>query len=158
VGEGEKNRLTAWNLELQAAHRRLRRALRLAREALEAGDIGDAASARADLLLYCKGFCAALDGHHVREDAGLFPELSARHPSLRPAIAKLQQDHEMIATLLARFDRAMTSDASPGELATHLDGLSAIMESHFRYEERELLGALSTLDLDVDPHDLLGPL
>jgi hemerythrin-like domain-containing protein len=155
VGESEKNRLTAWNLELQAAHRRLRRALRLARESLEAGDT---AAARADLLLYCKGFCAALDGHHVREDAGLFPELSARHPSLRPTIAKLRQDHEMIATLLGEFDRAITSAATPGELAAHLDGLSAIMESHFRYEERELLAALSTLDLDNDPHDLLGPL
>nr|WP_055509024.1 hemerythrin domain-containing protein [Nonomuraea pusilla] len=155
MGESEKSRLVAWNLELRAAHRRLRRALRLARESLEASDT---ASARADLLLYCKGFCAALDGHHVREDAGLFPELSARHPSLRPTIAKLQQDHEMIAMLLGRFDRAITSDAAPGELAVHLDGLSAIMESHFRYEERELLGVLAALDLDADPHDLLGPL
>lgn len=140
---------------MQAAHQRLRRALRLVRGSLEAGD---SASARADLLLYCKGFCAALDGHHVREDAGLFPELSARHPSLRPTIVKLQQDHEMIAMLLGRLDHAITSDATPGELAMHLDGLSAIMESHFRYEERELLGVLSTLDLDVDPRDLLGPL
>ncbi|MER7506441.1 hemerythrin domain-containing protein [Nonomuraea pusilla] len=155
MGESEKSRLVAWNLELRAAHRRLRRALRLARESLEARDT---VSARADLLLYCKGFCAALDGHHVREDVGLFPELSARHPSLRPAIAKLQQDHEMIAMLLGRFDRAITSDAAPSELATHLDGLSAIMESHFRYEERELLGVLATLELDADPHDLLGPL
>ncbi|MCF6467963.1 hemerythrin domain-containing protein [Nonomuraea sp. MG754425] len=155
MGEGEQHRLTAWNLELQAAHQRLRRALRLARESLEAGD---PTAARADLLLYCKGFCAALDGHHVREDAGLFPELSARHPSLRPTIAKLRQDHEMIAVLLERFDRAITSGATPNEQAMHLDGLSAIMESHFRYEERELLGVLSTLDLDADPHDLLGPL
>jgi hemerythrin-like domain-containing protein len=155
VGESEKNRLIAWNLELQAAHQRLHRALRLVRESLEAGDT---ASARADLLLYCKGFCAALDGHHVREDVALFPELTARHPSLRPTIAKLRQDHEMIAMLLGRFDRAITSPATPSELAMHLDGLSAIMESHFRYEERELLGVLSTLDLDTDPQDLLGPL
>ncbi|MEU5869378.1 hemerythrin domain-containing protein [Nonomuraea sp. NPDC047529] len=155
MGESAKNRLLAWNIELQAAHRRLREALRLAREALEAGDT---VSARADLLLYCKGFCAALDGHHVREDVGLFPELAERHPSLRPTIAKLQQDHEMIAMLLGQLDRAMASDATPGELSTHLDGLSAIMESHFRYEERQLLGVLSTLDLDADPHDLLGPL
>ncbi|MFB4271617.1 hemerythrin domain-containing protein [Nonomuraea sp. GTA35] len=155
MGESEKNRLIAWNLELQAAHQRLHRALHLVRESLEAGDT---ASARADLLLYCKGFCAALDGHHVREDVALFPELTARHPSLRPTIAKLQQDHEMIAMLLGRFDRAITSDATPSGLAMHLDGLSAIMESHFRYEERELLGVLSTLDLDTDPQDLLGPL
>ena len=155
MGEGEKSRLIAWNRELQAAHQRLRRALRLARDSLEAGDT---AAARADLLLYCKGFCAALDGHHMREDAGLFPELSARHPSLRPAIAKLQQDHEIIATLLGRFDQAIASAAAPRELSMHLDGLTAIMESHFRYEERELLDVLAKLDLDADPHDLLGPL
>ncbi|MFI9596413.1 hemerythrin domain-containing protein [Nonomuraea sp. NPDC052265] len=155
MGESEKNRLTAWHLELRAAHRRLREALRLARESLRTGDT---TSARADLLLYCKGFCAALDGHHVREDVGLFPELSQRHPSLRPTIAKLQQDHELIAMLLGRLDQAIASHATPSALAMHLDGLSAIMESHFQYEERQLLGVLATLDLDADPPDLLGPL
>ncbi|MGW2150429.1 hemerythrin domain-containing protein [Nonomuraea bangladeshensis] len=154
MGEHDKHRLLAWHLQLQAAHRRLHRALRLARESLQAGDT---AAARADLLLHCQGFCAALDGHHVREDAGLFPQLSARHPSLRPTLAKLRQDHELIAQLLRRFDHAITSGAAPDELALHLDGLSAIMHSHFRYEERELLGVLAALDLDADPHDLLGP-
>jgi hypothetical protein len=38
------------------------------------------------------------------------------------------------------------------------DGLSAIMESHFNYEERELLGILSALHLAADPQALLGPL
>ena len=128
VGEGEQSRLIAWNLELRAAHQRLRRALRLARESLEAGDT---ASARADLLPYCKGFCDALDGHHVHEDVGLFPEPSARHPSLRHTIAELRQDHEMIAMPLGRLDLAITSDATPSEPAMHLDDLSAIMESHF---------------------------
>lgn len=155
MGEDEKNRLIAWNRELQAAHHRLRRALRLARESLEAGD---ASSLRSDLLLYCKGFCAALTGHHTREDAGLFPELSARHPELRPVIAKLEQDHGMIAMLLGELDRAIASAAPPGEPIRHLDGISAIMESHFRYEERELLGVLEGPALDADPHDLLGPL
>lgn len=153
--EDEQNRLIAWNRELTAAHQRLRQALRVARDALEAGDAG---AARADLLLYCHGFCAALSGHHRGEDAALFPELSARHPELRPVIAKLAADHEMIAALLAQFGDALTAAALPGELARHLDGLSAIMESHFRYEERQLLDALAALDLQADPHALLGPL
>jgi hemerythrin-like domain-containing protein len=164
VSEGEQGRLIAWNRELTAAHQRLRRAVRLARDAVDAGaaatgtvDTGDGASARADLLLYCQGFCAALSGHHVSEDGALFPELSARHPALRPVIAKLTQDHEMIAALLTQFDRALTS-AAPSELALHLDGLSAIMESHFQYEERQLLGTLATLDLAADPRAVLGPL
>ncbi|RKN43792.1 hemerythrin domain-containing protein [Streptomyces hoynatensis] len=153
--EGEQNRLIAWHRELTAAHRRLRRALALARESLHTGE---GASARADLLLYCHGFCAALGGHHAREDAGLFPELAARHPELRPTLAKLTQDHELIAALLGELERALASGAPPGEVSRHLDGLSAIMESHFRYEERRLLGPLARLALDADPRALLGPL
>lgn len=155
MSEDEKNRLIAWNRELTAAHQRLRQALRVTRDSLDAGDVESAA---ADLVLYCHGFCAALSGHHASEDAALFPELSARHPRLRSTIAKLMQDHKMIAALLIQFDHALTASATPDELVRHLDGLSAIMESHFNYEERQLLDTLSTLDLEADPHALLGPL
>jgi hemerythrin-like domain-containing protein len=144
VSEDEKSRLIAWNRELTAAHQRLRQALHDARDALDAGDAGPAG---ADLVLYCHGFCAALSGHHLSEDESLFPALSARHPGLRPVIAKLTQDHEMIAALLAQLGHAVTAAAAPDELARHLDGLSAIMESHFSYEERQLLGILSALQL-----------
>jgi hemerythrin-like domain-containing protein len=154
VSEGEKNRLIAWNRELTAAHQRLRQALLVTRDALGAGDVG---SVSADLVLYCNGFCAGLSGHHVSEDAALFPELSARHPRLRSTIAKLGQDHEVIAALLTEFNHALTASATPDELVRHLDGLSAIMESHFSYEERQLLDTLSALDLEADPHALLGP-
>jgi hemerythrin-like domain-containing protein len=155
VNEDEKNRLIAWNRELTAAHQRLRQALRVTRDSLDAGDVE---SAGADLVLYCHGFCAALSGHHASEDAALFPELSARHPRLRSTIAKLRQDHKMIAALLTQFDHALTASATPDELVRHLDGLSAIIESHFNYEERQLLDTLSTLDLEADLHALLGPL
>ena len=155
MSEDEKNRLIAWNRELAAAHQRLRQALRVTRDALGTGNV---ASARADLLLYCHGFCAALKGHHVSEDTALFPELSARHPRLGPTIAKLVQDHELIAGLLTELDQALTSSATPDELARHPDGLSAIMESHFNYEERQLLDVLSTLGLEADPRAFLGPL
>ena len=155
MSEGEKDRLIAWNRELTAAHQRLRQALRVTRDGLGTGKAGPAA---ADFTLYCHGFCAALSGHHASEDAALFPELSARHPRLKSTIAKLMQDHEMIAALLAQFDQALTSPATPDALARHLDGLSAIMESHFAYEERQLLGILSALDLEADPRALLGPL
>ncbi|MDX6744224.1 hemerythrin domain-containing protein [Actinocorallia sp. A-T 12471] len=152
---GEQSRLIAWNRELKAAHERLRRALRVARESLDAGDT---AAARRDLLLYCKGFCAALDGHHTAEDAALFPELYERHPSLRPILTKLTQDHELIAALLVEFEKAITAAAPPAALSAHLDGIAAIMESHFAYEERQLLTTLANLNLPAEPHTLLGPL
>jgi hemerythrin-like domain-containing protein len=154
VGAGEQNRLMAWDRELAAAHQRLRQALGRARAALDAGA---AIPAPADLLLFCQGFCTALRGHHESEDGALFPELAARDPALRPAIAKLTQDHELIASLIRQLDQALAAAAPPDVLARQLDGLAAIMESHFRYEERQLLGPLAALDLDASPRDLLGP-
>src|SRR6478735_1385978 len=142
VGEGERARLIAWDAELWAAHERLRAALQIARAGLDT----DPQAVTRDLLLYCQGFCVALSAHHVGEDAGLFPELKARHPELRPVIAKLEQDHGMIGHLLAQLDHALQSGEPGAVLRRHLDGIGAIMESHFRYEERELLGALEVLE------------
>lgn len=52
----------------------------------------------------------------------------------------------------------MERGAPPVELGQHVEGIAAIMESHFRYEERQLLAVLDALALDADPHDALGPL
>jgi hemerythrin-like domain-containing protein len=154
VGDGERARLIAWDAELRTAHERLRAALQVARADLDT----DPQSVTRDLLLYCHGFCVALGAHHLGEDAGLFPELKARHPELRPVIAKLEQDHSMISHLLAQLDEAMQSGESGVVLRRHLDGLGAIMESHFRYEERELLGVLAELDFVADPAQVFGSL
>ncbi|MGH3503233.1 MAG: hypothetical protein ACRDQA_20410 [Nocardioidaceae bacterium] len=35
---------------------------------------------------------------------------------------------------------------------------AAVMENHFRYEERQLRTVLDTLALDAEPRDVLGPL
>jgi hemerythrin-like domain-containing protein len=152
----EHGRLIAWNLELRASHERLRELLQTAREGLGAGDPDAASSAREDLLLHCHGFCSALGRHHVSEDTALFPELAARFPELQRTIGALEEDHERIAGLLDQFEGVLESAASPAELALHLDGLAAIMTSHFRYEERRLVDTLATLDLDADPRTLLG--
>lgn len=149
----ETQRLIAWNRELTDTHRRLRDAVQRARDAVHTGDLR---SARADLRLHCNGFCTALTNHHVAEDVALFPELAARYPELRRTITILEEDHERIASLLGQFDEAIASDTPAAGLALHLDGLAAIMESHFRYEERRLLDTLATLDLDADPRRILG--
>ncbi|WP_211277858.1 hemerythrin domain-containing protein, partial [Couchioplanes caeruleus] len=70
----------------------------------------------------------------------------------------LRQDHSMIAHLLAGLQAAVARGAAPAELHRHLEGVAAIMESHFRYEERQLLTVLETLALDADPYAVLGPL
>ncbi|MBY8874573.1 hemerythrin domain-containing protein [Micromonospora sp. PLK6-60] len=156
MSEGEQTRLVAWSRELQAVHVRLREALTVTRQALAAGE--PAQPATRDLLLFCHGFCAALTAHHEGEDRDLFPAIAGRHPELREALRYLRQDHSMIAHLLAGLQAAVARSAPPEELARHLEGVAAIMESHFRYEERQLRTVLATLALDADPAVVLGPL
>jgi hemerythrin-like domain-containing protein len=155
VTERETTRLVAWSQELRRVHARLREALRVTRAALADGRPGQVVTL--DLLVFCHGFCAALDGHHRGEDRMLFPHLAASNPELRPVLDSLEQDHAMIAQLLAGLSEAVERSASVDELGRRLDGVAAIMENHFRYEERRLLTVLETLELQSDAQEILGP-
>lgn len=141
---------------MRTVHDRLRAALRVTREAVDDSDWAKAATR--DLLLFCHGFCSALDAHHRGEDRTLFPAIAAAHPELRATLRRLEQDHSMIAHLLGGLQAAVDVRASPSVLARHLDGLDAVMESHFRYEERQLLGLLGNLLLDKEVRTVFGPL
>jgi hypothetical protein len=127
VDEDGKARLVAWSRELRGVHDRLREALGRARRGGAPLD---------DLRLFCHGFCAALGEHHEGEDRDVFPQVAAHYPQLRDTLRALREDHAMIAALLADL-----AAAPPDRLGQHLDGVEAIMESHFRFEERAL-GAL----------------
>ena len=153
--ERETTRLIAWSTELRSAHARLREALALARAG---ADGSDPAPPGRDLLLYCRGFCVALDRHHRGEDRALFPAIEAAHPELAPVLRTLSRDHAMIDRLLTALAGSVDTSAPPEEVARHLDGVAAIMENHFAYEERRLLRVLETLALDADPSDVLGDL
>jgi hemerythrin-like domain-containing protein len=156
VTEGETTRLVAWGRELLEVHERLRDALRVTRAATD--DRAEAAPTARDLLLFCRGFCTALAGHHQGEDRHLFPAIAAQHPQLRGTLDRLTHDHSMIQHLLDILQDAVDRAATPAELARHLDGVRAIMESHFRYEERALRTVLTTLQLDAALDDVFGPL
>ncbi|MGB7448147.1 MAG: hemerythrin domain-containing protein [Ornithinimicrobium sp.] len=154
--ERETTRLIAWSHELREVHRRLREALEVTQKS-----VADAALDRVamrDLLLFCHGFCTALNGHHRGEDRTLFPAIVAAYPELGPVLRSLSQEHSMIAHLLGGLQAAVDRGASAEELGYHLEGVAAVMESHFRYEERQLLRVLEDLDLATDPRDVLGPL
>lgn len=154
--EGEKARLVAWGNELRRMHGRLREALAVTRAEFDV----EAASVviHGDLLLFCHGFCTALTAHHEGEDRELFPAIAAAHPELADTLRALRQDHSMIDYLIRALQRALDDAASAAEVDRHLEGIAAIMESHFRYEERALLTVLDTLALDADPDSVLGPL
>lgn len=153
MATGDETRLIAWHRELVGAHDRLREALRIAQQSTY-----EQTPARRDLLLFCHGFCVALGGHHTSEDEALFPELVARHPELSETIARLAQDHDLIAVLIQRLDAAICSGATVEDVAGRLDGIAAIMESHFRYEERRLVEVLASLRLRAPIATMLGPL
>lgn len=152
--ERETHRLIAWSRELRRVHQRLRDALAVARSSLTTGASPDALAG--DLFVYCRGFCSALGEHHRGEDRALFPAIEAAHPELAPTLRNLTQDHSMIDLLIDELQSAIETDASLAEVDRHLDGVAAIMESHFGYEERQLLSVLETLALDGDPHEVLG--
>lgn len=160
----EKTRLVAWSHELRAVHERLREALHLTRDAVADTDGGagessaEAMAASRDLLLFCHGFCTALTVHHEGEDRLLFPAVAAAYPGVTDTLRRLEQDHSMMNYLITGLQQAVDRAAPRDELERHLEGLAAIMESHFAYEERQLLTVLETLELDADPGDVLGPL
>ncbi len=64
----------------------------------------------------------------------------------------------MIGHLLDGLQAAVDQAATPEDLGKHLEGIAAIMESHFRFEERKLLGVLEGLALDADVGAVFGPL
>lgn len=150
-------RVRAWGREMREVHRRLREALVLTREAIEDGT--DADPLARTPLLHCWGFCTALSSHHAAEDGTLFPDLVERRPDLVPVVRQLGQDHSMIEHLIGGLRRALDERAPAEEQLRHLDGVEAVMESHFRFEERRLLDVLDRIaDDEPGVRELYGAL
>lgn len=158
----ENGRLIAWGQQMRAVHRRLQDALDLARETIEDG--GSPPSLAADLRLYCGGFCAALDGHHRSEDAALFPVVLRERPDLAHVIATLMQDHSVINHLIQSLERALRAVGpditaeNTDALLRHLDGIEAVMQTHFRFEEKKLVELLDHTTIEMtSAATLFGP-
>lgn len=126
----DHTRLAALSAQLAHTHQTLRDQLR------------DARAGGGDLLQHCTSFCAALDRHHTGEDAALFPALRRAHPELAAAVDKLVEDHGMIAGILHRVRELTAAGLGGDAVLREFDGLAAIMESHFRYEERTIGAAV----------------
>ncbi|WP_435208334.1 hemerythrin domain-containing protein [Micromonospora sp. bgisy143] len=100
-----------------------------------------------DLRAHCLTFCAALGRHHTGEDAGAFRLLADEVPELRPVLANLVADHDVVAGILGRVEELLADDRPlpTAQVRAELDGLAALLESHFRYEEKRLVSALNAL-------------
>ncbi|MFD0633305.1 hemerythrin domain-containing protein [Catenulispora yoronensis] len=114
MSSANHDRAAALSVQLAQAHDELRR--RLAR--IRAG-LGERRLTDDSLATHCLAFCSALTAHHHSEDAGMFAGLLDARPDLAPTVAKLVEDHGLIAGILARVadlaDRAATAArARPG--------------------------------------------
>jgi hypothetical protein len=142
VATNDSQRAVAFSRQLRQAHQHLRDQLTRIR-----GQLGRIELAETELAVHCLAFCSALTTHHVGEDEGMFTELLDARPDLAPTIQNLIDDHAAIAAILVQVRTLATqakttpADSLPG-LGRELDGLAAIAESHFGYEERAISAAL----------------
>lgn len=143
------DRAAAFGRQLVEVHDRLRDELDRLRDDLAAG-----VAPTRDLAAHCVAFCSAITRHHTAEDAIAFPELAAAHPELAPVLDELAHDHTLIADVLRRVTALDTGDRDAA--VRELDGLSAILDSHFSWEERRLVAALDALPAATPPARLFG--
>lgn len=149
VATNHSQRAVAFSRQLRQAHQYLRDQLTRIR-----GELGQNDHMEAGLQAHCLAFCSLLTTHHVGEDDGMFRALLDARPDLATAIQNLIDDHAAIAAILLQVQtlatQAKTTPAQslPG-LRRELDGLGAIAESHFRYEERAICAALDNDVTDI---------
>jgi hemerythrin-like domain-containing protein len=156
------DRAVALSEQLIQVHQSLRERIASVRRQVAAGAGRPAAGAAIpeDLLSHCLGFCAAIHTHHTGEDQRLLPALRAASPALAPVIDNLIEDHRLVASILHRIRELLAANLSPGAprtLIRELDGLMAILESHFSYEERRIASALDALGPSGWDADVFAP-
>jgi hypothetical protein len=143
------DRMAALSEQLIHVHQELRERLASVRQeaADGAGLPGAHTAIGEDLLSHCLSFCSAIQAHHTGEDSQLLPALRAAAPELAPVIDNLSEDHALVAGILRQVRVLLTPGSAPSRpeaLVRELDGLVAILESHFNYEERRIAKALDT--------------
>lgn len=109
----------------------------------ELRDLRDGGSQR--LSTRCSGFCTALTRHHSGEGAAIFPLLATRFPALAPTLAKLGEDHVVVARLQEEIQRLVDEETDPARLRAEFDRLASALDDHFAYEERTIVTALNAL-------------
>ena len=110
-----------------------------------------------DLRTHCVAFCGAVGRHHTSEDRTAFPALAAQYPELRDTLDGLARDHHVVAGILQSIEAVLTSGDDLVRARSEIDGLAAILESHFRWEERAIVAALDGLpEPDLDAERLFG--
>ncbi|MBE1492241.1 hemerythrin domain-containing protein [Plantactinospora soyae] len=154
---GPDGRVLAFGNQLIEIHIWLREEFARLREDvdsyLDGGEPGVRANLAAALPAHCLAFCSALTRHHTGEDGGAFPALAEQFPALRPVLAELERDHRILTDILRQLTELLDGLGAEPEpdpdqamrVRAELEGLEAVMETHFRYEEKKISEALNAL-------------
>ncbi|MFJ4873439.1 hemerythrin domain-containing protein [Streptomyces sp. NPDC088757] len=144
---GPGSRLAAFGNQLIAVHLWLREELERLTDGLDAYLDGEAERPR-ELRAHCLTFCSAVRRHHTEEDDSAFPALADEFPELRPVLEELERDHHTVADILRRVEELLDGlheGSNAQDVRNELDGLAALLESHFVYEEKKIVSALNEL-------------
>lgn len=155
---GSGDRAQAVGEQLIEIHQWLRGELARLRE--EIGAYADSGTSQppSPLRAHCTAFCRALTQHHTGEDTVAFQALGERFPELVPVLEQLRQDHLLVADILRRLQQLLTAVTPDNaeQVRRELDGLTAILESHFQWEERRLVDAFNALPTPGASEELFG--
>lgn len=106
------DRLAAIGNQLVQVHVWLREELELLREGIDAAIEGDGERPR-DLRAHCRMFCWALTRHHTGEDEGAFPVVGEHFPALRPVLAELTRDHQLVTATSSTRSASSSQPSTP---------------------------------------------
>jgi hypothetical protein len=127
---------------LMLSHHAFRRDIARLIRAVEQIKAGDHSRDEAVRTEWEKSYRAALHGHHMMEDANIFPDIKSRHPELAEAITTLTDQHHHIDPLLERGDKAFADLAHPEEAAAVLAELKVLLDQHLAFEEAQVTPSL----------------
>ncbi|MEO3778528.1 hemerythrin domain-containing protein [Micromonospora sp. B11E3] len=111
-----------------------------------------AVALRAQLAMHCIAVCDLLTHHHEHEDDAFGP-LERHMPELSPAIARLRQEHHVVAEAIAELRELISGfeagERTAAEVRDDVARLTADLEKHFAYEEAQLIPPLNRLGEQV---------
>lgn len=128
-----------WGQALRRLHDAFRRELAtIRREVAESGPrIG------AQLRVNCLSVCQGVHHHHTMEDRGMFTAVEQQNPHLSETIARLREEHVVVARLLEELQGVVgDQEADRAQLVASVDRLVEQLEAHLDYEEEQLVEVL----------------
>lgn len=127
---------------LMLSHHAFRRDMGRFLRAVEQIKAGDASRVSAIREEWEKSYRQALHGHHMFEDAHIFPDIRSKHPDLAAAIDKLTEQHHKIDPVLEKGDAAFADLAHPQHAEAVLNELKTLLDEHLAFEEAQVTPSL----------------